>query len=274
MNADLSQVHASQLYRYFSVTEARFGILTNGIMYRFFSDIDEPNKMDSKPFFVFNILDFAEHEVAELKKFTKSTFDLEDILTTASTLKYTNAVKKILEVELENPSEPFVRFFAQQIYDGRITASVLAQFTQIVKDARKQFIDGKVNERLKNALAATSKPVEEQKPELEPIELPVSDVVTTDDEREAFNIVRAIARQAVNVHRVAMRDTKSYCGVLLDDNNRKPLCRLHFNGKHKYIGLFTQKVEERIAIEDLSDIFNYSDRILAAIAEYEGPIGA
>ena len=273
-NADLSHVHASQLYRYFSVTEARFGILTNGIVYRFFSDIDEPNKMDSKPFFVFNMLDFAEHQVSELKKFTKSAFDLDDILTTASTLKYTNAIKKILEEELENPSEAFVRFFASQAYDGRLTAAVIAQFTQIVKEARKQFIEGKVNERLKNALAATSKPAEEERPEVDPIGAPEPDVVTTDDETEAFNIVRAIARQSVNVHRVAMRDTKSYCGVLLDDNNRKPLCRLHFNGKQKYIGVFTHKVEERIGIEDLSDIFNYSDRILGAIAEYEGPAGA
>lgn len=130
---DLHQDHASQLYRYFSATEARFAILTNGINYEFYSDIDEPNKMDSKPFFEFNILHFEEHQVKELKKFTKSAFSLEDILNTASTLKYTGAIKKILEDELKNPSEAFVRFFASQIYDGRLTQPVIEQFTQIVK---------------------------------------------------------------------------------------------------------------------------------------------
>ena len=110
--ADLHQDDASQLYRYFSATEARFAILTNGISYEFYSDIDEPNKMDSKPFFTFNVLGFQDHQVNELKKFTKSAFSLDDILTTASTLKYTGAIKKILEEELTNPSEPFVRFFA------------------------------------------------------------------------------------------------------------------------------------------------------------------
>jgi len=56
---DLNNVHASQLYRYFSVTEARFGILTDGVIYRFYSDLDAPNKMDEKPFFVFD-LDFRQ----------------------------------------------------------------------------------------------------------------------------------------------------------------------------------------------------------------------
>jgi len=91
---NLDQEDISQLYRYFIATDARFGILTNGIYYRFFSDIDEPNKMDSKPFFEFNIVDFEEHQIEELKKFTKSAFDLDKILTTASELKYTNSLKR------------------------------------------------------------------------------------------------------------------------------------------------------------------------------------
>ncbi|QDT99004.1 type I restriction endonuclease [Gimesia aquarii] len=123
--ADLHKQHASQLYRYFSVTSARFAILTNGIEYEFYSDIDETNKMDSKPFFVFNMLQFEDHHINELKKFTKSAFSLEDILTTASTLKYAGAIKKILQEELKNPSEAFVRFITNQVYDGRLTQPVI-----------------------------------------------------------------------------------------------------------------------------------------------------
>ena len=116
----LDGCHASQLYRYFSVTEARFGILTNGIQYQFFSDLDEPNKMDSKPFFEFDMLDFDEQKVDELKKFTKTTFDLDNILTTASDLKYTNAIKKVFREELDNPSVEFVRYFAKKVYNGSL----------------------------------------------------------------------------------------------------------------------------------------------------------
>lgn len=268
--ADLHQDHASQLYRYFSVTEARFAILTNGITYEFYSDIDEPNKMDSKPFFTFNILEFQDHQVKELKKFTKSAFSLDDILTTASTLKYTGAIKKILEDELTNPSEPFVRFFASQIFDGRLTKQVLEQFTKIVQEARKQFVNEKINERLKSALSANESPKEEIMPE--EVDAPTHEesngITTTEEETEGFNIVKAILRESIDPTRITMRDTKSYCGILLDDNNRKPLCRLHFNHSQKYLGIITNKKEERIAIDCVDDIFKYSEQIKSTAVEY------
>ncbi len=272
--ADLHENHASQLYRYFSATEARFAILTNGIDYEFYSDIDEPNKMDSKPFFSFNVLHFENHQINELKKFTKSSFSLEDILTTASTLKYTGAIKKILEEELKNPSEAFVRFFASKIYDGRLTQPVIEQFTDIVKEARNQFVNERINERLKSALSANdpesisdiTSDVEEKADEE-----PGNDgIETTQEAIDGYNIIKSILREIVDVKRVAMRDTKSYCGILLDDNNRKPICRLHFNYSQKYLGIISGKNEERIEIDGIDDIFKYADRIKATLAEYEG----
>lgn len=268
--ADLHQDHASQLYRYFSATEARFAVLTNGISYEFYSDIDEPNKMDSKPFFTFNVLGFQDHQVNELKKFTKSAFSLDDILTTASTLKYTSAIKKILEEELTNPSEPFVRFFASQIFDGRLTKPVIEQFTKIVQEARRQFVNEKLNERLKSALSANESPKDEMPPE--EVDEPLEDsdgIITTEEEIEGYNVVKAILRETVDVKRVTMRDTKSYCGILLDDNNRKPICRLHFNSSQKYIGILSQKKEERFVIDSVDDIFKYAEQIKSTAAEYE-----
>lgn len=269
VGAKIHEVHSSQLYRYFSVTEARFAILTNGIEYLFYSDIDEPNKMDTKPFFEFNMLHFEDHHINELKKFIKSAFSLNDILTTASTLKYTSAIKKILDEELKNPSEPFVRFFASQIYDGRVTQQVIEQFTQIVKNARNQFINERLNERLKSALAANEADSNklnniDEKNSFEKVE-----IETTQEEMDGYNIVKAILREVVDVKRVVIRDTKSYCGVLLDDNNRKPICRLRFNHSQRYLGLFSNKNEERIEIDGLDDIFKYAERIKAVIAEYE-----
>lgn len=268
--ADLHKDHASQLYRYFSATEARFAILTNGIDYEFYSDIDEPNKMDSKPFFSFNILEFQDHQIDELKKFTKSAFSLDDILTTASTLKYTGAIKKVLAEELTNPSEPFVRFFASQIFDGRLTKPVIEQFTQIVKEARKQFINERINERLKSALSANDAQKEEN-PIEGPEDLQVDDrgIITTEDEIEGYHVVKSILRESIDVSRIVLRDTKSYCGILLDDNNRKPICRLHFNGSQKYLGIILQKNEERIAIDSVDDLYKYTEKIKAAVLEHE-----
>ena len=270
----LDGCHASQLYRYFSVTEARFGILTNGIFYKFFSDIDEPNKMDSKPFLEFDLQSFDDDKVAELKKFSKTAFDLEYILTTASELKYTGTIKKLFAEELSSPSPDFVRFFASQVYSGRLTQPVMNQFSGIVKQALSQSLREKVNDRLKSALAVDQdeeniKEVTDTNAEGEQ-QTSGDDIKTTADEIEAFNIIKAIGREAVQVSRIVMRDKKRYCGVLLDDNNRKPICRLHFNGQQKYIGLFKQKKEDKVPIESVDDIFQHGDRIKDTLKEYLG----
>ena len=268
--------HTEQLSRYFSVTDARFAILTNGVVYQFYSDIDKENKMDTKPFFTFNILDFHDHEMEELKKFTKSAFSLEYILATANMLKYTGAIKKILENELTDPTEPFVRFFASQVFDGNLTKRVIDDFTKIVKDARTQFINEKINEHLKSSAILpnssagdenkdimSEKAAEEQSAEQK------SGIETTVEEIEAYNIIKAILREKIDVKRIVMRDQKSYCGILLDDNNRKRICLLRFNYSQKYLGVFSDKKEEKIAIEDVDDIFNHADRIINTVQEYE-----
>lgn len=268
---ELRDCHASQLYRYFSVTPARFGVLTNGLVYEFYSDIEEQNKMDEKPFFVFDIRDFANHEIEELKKFSKTSFSLENILTTASKLKYTGLVKSILDAELEDPSDDFVRFFASRIYSGRLTQSVMEQFADIVKEARKQFLNEKINARLKSALDSSEAPANKDESDQDDNQIERSDdgIVTTISEIEGYNVVKAILRQSVAPNRIVMRDTKSYCGILLDDNNRKPICRLFLNGNKWSIGLFRQKQMERVTIENLDDIFQYADRIGETVREYD-----
>lgn len=146
--ADLNQDHMLQLFRYFSaIPEIRFGILTNGVVYRFYSDLESPNRIDDKPFFEFNILDYQERDVNELKKFSKSTFDLEKILMTANELKYTAAIQRIISQEFEQPSDDFVRFFAGRIYSGRITQAIRDQFEIATKKALKIFLSDSINER-------------------------------------------------------------------------------------------------------------------------------
>jgi hypothetical protein len=129
---DLNINHASQLFRYFHVTEARFGVLTNGLTYRFFTDLEQPNKMDEKPFFEFNFADFRDQDVEELKKFAKTAFDLENILTTANHLKYTRAIKNTLNDWMAEPPEDFVRLVSAEFLAGKhFKNTVKDQFTQI-----------------------------------------------------------------------------------------------------------------------------------------------
>lgn len=272
--ADLSKEHASQLYRYFSVTEARFGVLTNGIKYWFFSDLDAANKMDAKPFFKFNLFDYRDAELDELGKFAKAAYDLDSILTTANELKFTNAIIQELEQEFANPSAEMIRMLLGRAHEGRLTTSIREQYRGTVAKAMQQFISDRVSRRLKSALSAESASADITQvtpPDQAEDSVDTEEVVTTTDEIEAFFTVRSILHAHVDPRRIKMRDVRSYCGILLDDNNRKPICRIYLNRKQKYVGLFDgdDRKEERVAIEDVAQIYALSDRLLATLGHYE-----
>lgn len=133
-NSKLADTHSSQLYRYFSVTDARIGILTNGVEYHFYSDLDQPNRMDPKPFLVLNMQSVDERVIDELKRFTKSIFDVEDIMSTANDLKYKREIGHRIAQEFKSPSEELVRLLAGDVYSGRFTQSVVEEFTEITKN--------------------------------------------------------------------------------------------------------------------------------------------
>ncbi|MDP2788165.1 MAG: type I restriction endonuclease [Pseudomonadota bacterium] len=266
--ADLNINHAGQLFRYFHVTEARFGVLTNGIVYRFFTDLEQPNKMDETPFFEFSILDFKERDVEELKKFAKSAFDLDTILTTANDLKYTRAIQNRLAEWMMNPSEEFVRLVASDLLGNRrFTPALKDQFTVITKRAFEQLLGERINDRLKGAMTPESVPVAEAAVSVVPVEtVAEAQTVTTPEETEGFHIIRALLRSVISPRRIFMRDAQSYCAILLDDNNRKPICRLRFNNSQKLsLGVFNdKKEEERVPLESVDDIYNYAEQIKAA----------
>jgi len=284
---DLSINHAGQLFRYFHVTAARFGVLTNGLTYRFFTDLEQPNKMDEKPFFEFSILDFKERDVDELKKFAKVAFDIDTILTTANELKYTRVIQSKLSEWLTKPTEDFVRLASSDLLGAkRFTPQIRDQFTAITKRAFEQLIGEKINERLKGAMAPESvsivdratSPAAQRVAETQPSAPNATEaaVVTSAEELEAFHTVRAILRGVVPAKRVFMRDAQSYCAILLDDNNRKPICRLRFNNMQKLrLGIFNDSREEVVVdIEVVEDIFDHADQIKATVASLLSSSGA
>lgn len=268
--------HASQLFRYFAVTDARIGVLTDGSIYRFYTDLEAPNKMDEKPFMEFNMLDIQEPLVAELKKLTKPVFNVDEMMTVAGELKYMREIKHILAEQLVAPSEDFVRFFATRLYSGILTQAKREHFADITKRGFYQFINERINERLKSAMsgALVNLSEEETPPEGSADEQGENKrerkVDTTDEEVEGFYIVKAMLREVVDPSRITARDTQSYFGILLDDTNRKPICRLYFNRAQKYLGLIGEgKSEERLPIERLDDLYQYADRLKSVIASYE-----
>jgi hypothetical protein len=275
-NANLSQANISQLYRYFTTTKARIAILTNGIQYRFFSDLEEPNKMDQKEFLELDMTNIRENLLDEVKKLAKEKFDLDRMLSTANELKYTSEIKKALIAQFNEPDKEFVKFFFNVTNPGaRFIASVKDQFTGYVKTAFQQFIRESVSDRLRSALQKQDEnnETESSNEAEETVSTEKNGIVTTEEEMEGFHIVRAIASQKIPPARTVHRDTKSYFGILLDDNNRKPICRLHFNTSQKYIGVFDQeKKETKHPIEEITDIYKFSKNITDIIDIYENNV--
>jgi len=266
---NLKEVHASQLRRYFHVTEARIGVLTNGQSYYFYSDLEQPNIMDEKPFMEINLMDLDHQFIPELKKLAKTTFELEKMLTTANELKYVRAIKNLLIDEMNDPSVDFVKHIAGKVYSGMKTQQVIEQFSPIVKLSIKHFINDQISDRLKTAMISKDDPKQDLEQNKDETLENDSGIVTTQEEMDGFYIVRAILSEIIDVDRITHRDTKSYFGILLDDNNRKPICRLHFNTAQKYISTFPVGKEAiREPIKQIKDIYGFANQFKSTLVNY------
>jgi hypothetical protein len=230
--------------------------------------------MDQKPFLEINLLDIKEPLIAELKKFTKQGLNLDELEDTASQLKYTREIIQIINKEFSKPSEEFVKFFAKQVYPKMLTQQAKEKFTTITKESLNQFLTEKINDRLKSAM----------EPEFPKPSVPQSEnayqqstdedtdgIVTTEEEWEAYYIVKAILSESTDPSRIVIRDAKSYCAILFDDNNRKPVCRFYFNSKQKYIGVFDNenRSESKIPITNLNELFKLGSHFKKIIEMYE-----
>ncbi|SEF32867.1 hypothetical protein SAMN05421837_106479 [Amycolatopsis pretoriensis] len=279
INDPLRIEHASQLFRYFAVTNARIAVLTNGQVYEFYTDLDAPNRMDAKPFLVLDFADIDDTLLPELAKLTKESFDLDSVISAAGELKYIGQLKRILATQFKEPEDEWVKFLTTRVYEGAFTQKVREQFGPLVAKAAGQFLNEQVNDRLKNALGGPDSYVsvsggstaQPEQPQPQPaVEADDAErVVTTEEELEGFRIVRAIVCAEVPVARVAARDTQIYFGVLLDDNNRKPIARLWFNRSKKYLGVFDEnKVETRLPITSVEDIYQHAEHLRGTVARY------
>jgi len=253
--------HKTQLERYFTVTDSKFAILTNGIEYRFYSDLEKPNVMDESPFLVINMLNLKDRDFKQLERFSADVLDVENILSMAGNKKYINGIKEIFKKEVTDPSDEMAKFFANQLTDRVLRQNVVDEFKGYTKSAFAEIVNDLVNERINSLKSKLAEDLNENS--LEHKKDDEDGINTTQEELEGFFIVKSILAENIPLNRIAARDTKSYFGVLLDDNNRKWICRLRFNSAStKYISIRTSdKDEEKIKIETVEDIYKYRDMI-------------
>lgn len=265
--------HGSQLFRYFGTTEAKFGILTNGIVYRFFTDLVSPNKMDDKPFLEINLEEIKDAYVPELKRFTKSAFDADTIFDSASKLKYVTEFKIIFARELQNPSDGLVKHFLNSVYEDKKTSQVIEKFKPLLKISLNQYISDSMNDKLKSVLNTESSEdnLDNKNDEVEdnPAAPKEKQIVTTQEELEAYFIIKNLLKDTVGLEDITFKDNERYMSILYKNKSTKWICRLYFNGKQKFIAIADEnKKEMRYNIDSVYEIENLKDELKTTLNRY------
>jgi len=264
VSVNLRDAQYSQLFRYFAAKDAKIAILTNGLNFWFFTDIDAENKMDQQPFFRFDLLSYDENDLRDLEKFHKDKFSIEAVRSSAAALKHLRGAMSFIEGQWKDPDDDFVRYIAKSFYEGKLTTQVVDSLKPTVRRAFDDLFRLKAREKIDVAFNGDETPAPptasgDMDEGLQP----------TPDEMQGFLIVRAIAAELVEVERIVSRDAQSYFAILFDDNNRKPVVRLHFNGRTKFVEVFdAAKAAARHNIERVEDIFHLREPIKAVIQSY------
>jgi predicted type IV restriction endonuclease len=225
------EAHDGQLKRYFNgLRSAKVAIVTNGIEYLFFTDLRHENMMDEEPFFIFNILDYDQKQVENLKFFHRENFDALVIKRHAEEMVYLSGMTQLVDNLLRSPSDEFIRFLVSQLgnvgsryaIESRINNRIIEKFRPIVKKSIQgslvELMTQSINKEMGQASEISSpiqlmeeveKIQDEPEQDLEDIR-----VETTDEELEAFEKIKSIAARS-NVHslEVKYKDVVSYFGV-------------------------------------------------------------
>ena len=221
-----------QLAFYMNSTEARFGIYTNGLVFKFFSDLDEEKKMDVRPFMEINLADADEMSVRALSRFTKDSFNVDRAVETAGTLKYTRGMRQVLAQQYESPDEDFVQWLGKRVYDGVFNKKVKDHFTPMVRNAFRSFVTERANMALQSAM---KKDIDEndvsvvEADEESTAEENDKGIITTAEEIEGWMIVKSIIgttlRASLDPSRIENEDFKGFFAIRLDGKPSQEICR-------------------------------------------------
>lgn len=240
-NSKLTDKEAGQLNGYFSNTKnSKIAILTNGIEYKFYSDVVEPNIIDSKPFFTFNITSYTENDLEELIKFDKRFIKVIDIVKNAQEIVFVESFENAFFKELVAPSKDLMKIIHKNMtFSTKFNEETIGKMINLVNSSfLKCMYDKKVQlESLSNSQG----------------------VITTDLEIQAYHTIRTILIQNKKIpkERVGYRDFKGFFNISIDDSSKKVICKLVTNGgKMKiFIG------DNEYNLEHIDDILKYKNEL-------------
>ena len=269
-NLDL---HNTQLAKYYAASNARFGILTNGIEYRFYADLDKINIMDKNPFLIVNMLNLSDNVIEQLKKFHKSYYNESDILSTAQELQITIQIKDLLIRNFQNPGEDFTRYFIRCLNDGKSTAKQVELYKPILKKSIASVINDIISDRLNVTIKNEGQEQQDKESSITSdtnhttYGVVYSDaengIATTQEEIDAYNIIRSILHKYISDDKIPYKDFKSYFAIGIENPSYWWICRLAFGQRNKsiYFPAEGYKSQTKVNIDTIDDIFKYADKI-------------
>lgn len=280
LGSNLSAENDSQLRHYYAASVARFGLLTDGNQYRFYTDLDKPNILDDTPFLEFKIETLKEPLSNELERFCKQSFSENDIIDRASDLKDLTALRIVVKDLFTTPTEDFIRILLNQgVYDGMKTSAIISHYEPLVKKALDDYIRELVNTRINAALDTTSAVTAEETPHAEnkSPEPEKKKIITTKEEIESFYIIKSILRPHIDAQRLTYKDTQPYFAIQTDNKSTRWICRLFIReSKNHRIQIYTGDDNNPIFnFTGLDNLYTFEKEIIEAakrrIEEYPKP---
>lgn len=254
--------YVSQLQSYYSASDAKIGILTNGIEYRFYTETAKANLMDGAPFFVFCMDDVTGESINTLELFCRDRFEPNTILIEAKRLISKTRLHELVERELTNPSDDFVAYFFRKVHPRSFSSKAKAAFGEELHDELRLFIESRISRSLA-------------------LQTDMADYDTADCTNECFSkeaadalaLIQDILGRFVTPERITAVpcDNNYYYSIRLDKSQWRPICKLHLNDNYKWMTVgrywplsrkFYASIKYKVILDSISDISKYSKDLI------------
>ena len=194
----LTATTEKQLRRYFNaIPDCRIGVLTNGVNYRVFSDLEAQNVMDDEPLVEWDMQCLSAEARRQVDLFSRAEFDIDSLLEQAQEARYGAQLHQWLLAQRTDPDPDFVRLWARKVYSGPLTAKQRDRFAKITRRVMSDFVSKEVTSALA-AIVTPSEETEEPRERRSPFRfddagIPLGAVLTFNDGPDVTVIVRDVS---------------------------------------------------------------------------------
>lgn len=125
---------------------------------------------------------------------------------------------------------PQNRFESAQVMREKLLQTKNAQYAGNARDKMEEM--QKEIDRLKRGLKAQDQGVKDKKSGVKKVakDNKINQIITTQKEVDGFNIIKRIIRDgSLDQSRLYLKDTVEFCGINIDNDEKKTLIRLYFN---------------------------------------------